>query len=393
MARLWRLGVEVNATHGRNMVTLACTSPVSGLMTSSTDSNAPRRASSGTLSEDILKLETPCASSRVYQPLITISDEELQGGTLAPHFQTIAPVDLGVDAPVDLGLNFESSVITIIVILFPSTDVESLCALSISSTDYSYTDKLLIKSKGEFMPSADAGHSSGPLKSVAVANPPDNKQILDPYIFTSFSDIEDLNVRTQRSQSDKCQHPISSIGEALTQDVNPRSLTLLSITSSIKVGELFNCLRIPSLEELELKYELKGLDHFHELRSFVRRNLKKVLLLCQESLHPSIETMYPKQGFSPTHKYCFTLMLSKYGNMAEAAFFEGSKAGMVSHRSRSNIESDPWNRANDRSLEEGNDIKLCEGMVIERKSLKMTARPIEECLDISVAVSSGDMLN
>ncbi|KAF8149046.1 hypothetical protein B0H34DRAFT_802575 [Crassisporium funariophilum] len=192
----------------------------------------------------------------------------------------------------DLGLNLHSNIIVPIAVLSQSTDERPLSALSIFNTDHS--NELTIESEGELTPSADAGQPSSPSMSGALRH---NMHNLDPYMPRPFSNLDDsiTSISTYAISISEClailhcfpnlesaTFRISSIGEILTEDVNPQSLTSLSITSSINVGTLFNCLTIPSLEELELRYELNGLDHFHELRRFVERSrctVKKLTLI------------------------------------------------------------------------------------------------------------------
>ncbi|KAF8149021.1 hypothetical protein B0H34DRAFT_679342 [Crassisporium funariophilum] len=194
--------------------------------------------------------------------------------------------------PVDLGLNLESSIIITYAILSQSTDVQRLSPLQIFSTDPSYSNSPAIESEGEFTPSANAGQSGGPSLSVALWH---NS---DPHMPRSLSNLDDsitsismtyaisisecLAILRRCPNLELATFSISSIGKAPMEEVNPQSLTSLSITSSINVGTLFKCLRIPSLKELELRYELNGLDHIHELQSFVKRsrcNVTKLTLI------------------------------------------------------------------------------------------------------------------
>ncbi|KAF8149072.1 hypothetical protein B0H34DRAFT_194153 [Crassisporium funariophilum] len=232
------------------------------------------------------------------EPLpVLVTDTSMSWGSRAASSSTSShdPGRAPRLGPRDFGLNFVSSVI----ITTPSssrwTDVESPNASTASSTNFPYSDKTAIKPKDEFMPNANAGQSDGPSTSVALATSPDSKYNLDPYIFPSFSDVEDLNdsarsqlkaikVTSAMSVSEcltllgRCPNlesatfSIASIGEALTKDVNPRRLITLSISSSINVGTLLDRLRIPTLTDLELIRELNGLDHFQGLQSFLVRS-------------------------------------------------------------------------------------------------------------------------
>ncbi|KAF8149067.1 hypothetical protein B0H34DRAFT_194073 [Crassisporium funariophilum] len=175
----------------------------------------------------------------------------------------------------DSGINFVSSVIITTPNSSRSTDVKSPNTFTASSKDYAYSDEPAIKPDGGFTPSADAGQSDGPPTSFSdIENLDDSARLqITSITMNAISISECLTVLRYCPQLESAIFSISSIGEALTKGVHPQCLVSLSITSSVAVGALFDRLTIPTLRNLKLMWELNGLDHFHELQSFVKRSV------------------------------------------------------------------------------------------------------------------------